>query len=149
MKSEAVTYSAGSLNCRGQLIYNEAGSGQPLLLMAPNWLGVTKSNIDGGQMLAEQGYVVFVADMFGEGKGPKGDENPMEFLGPLVSDADETRWRISAAFEAMTKEASARGVGDARRRAAIGYAGTRRQGRHQGRGAGAAWCRRSGVAEGA
>ena len=121
MKSEAVTYSAGSLNCRGQLIYDEAVSGQPLLLMAPNWLGVTKSNIDGGQMLAEQGYVVFVADMFGEGKGPKGDENPMEFLGPLISDAAETRWRISAAFETMTKEASARGVGDARRRAAIGY----------------------------
>ncbi len=121
MKSEAVTYSAGSLNCRGQLIYNEAVSGQPLLLMAPNWLGVTESNIAGGQMLAEQGYVVFVADMFGEGKGPKGDENPMEFLGPLISDAAETRWRISAAFEAMTKEASARGVGDARRRAAIGY----------------------------
>ena len=41
MKSEAVSYSAGSLNCRGQLIYNETVSGQPLLLMAPNWLGVT------------------------------------------------------------------------------------------------------------
>ena len=89
--------------------------------MAPNWLGVTESNIEGGQMLAEQGYVVFVADMFGEGKGPKGDENPMEFLGPLISDAAETRRRISAAFETMTKEAGARGIGDARRRAAIGY----------------------------
>jgi dienelactone hydrolase len=59
--------------------------------------------------------------MFGEGKGPKGDENPMEFLAPLISDAGETRKRISAAFDAMTKEASARGIGDAKRRAAIGY----------------------------
>jgi dienelactone hydrolase len=121
VKSEAVTYSAGRLGCRGHLIYNERVSGQPLLLMAPNWLGVTKTNIAVGQMLAEQGYVVFVADMFGEGKGPKGDEDPMTFLEPLISDATETRKRIVAAFDAMTKEANARGAGDVKRRAAIGY----------------------------
>jgi dienelactone hydrolase len=121
VKSEAIQYSAGSLGCRGELIYNDTVSGQPLLLMAPNWLGVTKTNVAVGHMLAEQGYVVFVADMFGEGKGPKGDENPMEFLKPLIEDAGETRRRISAAFDTMVKKAAARGIGDAKRRAAIGY----------------------------
>jgi dienelactone hydrolase len=71
-------------------------------------------------MLAGEGYVVFVADMFGEGNRPKGDENPIEFLEPLISDAAETRRRISAAFDAMTMEAG-RGMGDVKRRAAIGY----------------------------
>src|SRR5262245_60720491 len=59
--------------------------------------------------------------MFGEGKGPKGTENPMEFLKSLIEDPAETRRRIVAAFEAMTKEAVARGIGDAKRRAALGY----------------------------
>ena len=121
MKSEPVKYSCGSLACRGQLIWDETAKSQPLLLMAPNWLGVTKDNIAVGEMLAGQGYVVFVADMFGEGKGPKGTEDPMAFLEPLISDATETRKRISAAFDAMTREAAARGIGDGKRRAAIGY----------------------------
>jgi dienelactone hydrolase len=121
VKSEAIRYSVGGLGCRGELIWDEGAKGQPLLLMAPNWLGATPENIEVGRMLAGKGYVVFVADMFGEGKGPKGDENPMEFLEPLISDANETRKRISAAFDAMTREAAARGVGDGKRRAAIGY----------------------------
>jgi dienelactone hydrolase len=104
------------------LIYDEnAETKQPLLLMAPNWLGVTEPAIELGKWLAGEGYVVFVADMFGVGKGPKGTENPMEFLEPLISDATETRKRIVAAFDTMTKEAGARGIGDAKRRAAIGY----------------------------
>ena len=48
--------------------------------MSPNWRGVIKPAIETGQMLAAEGYVVFVADMFGEGNGPVGTENPMEFL---------------------------------------------------------------------
>jgi dienelactone hydrolase len=121
VKSEPVRYSVGSLACKGELIWDESAKGQPLLLMAPNWLGVTRDNIAVGRSLAEKGYVVFVADMFGEGKGPKGTENPMEFLAPLVEDAAETRKRTVAAFDAMTKEAAARGIGDGKRRAAIGY----------------------------
>jgi dienelactone hydrolase len=59
--------------------------------------------------------------MFGEGKGPNGTENPMEFLAPLIGDAPETRRRISAAFDAMSAEADRRGIGDTKQRAAIGY----------------------------
>jgi dienelactone hydrolase len=122
VKVESIRYSIGSLGCRGELVYDDsARSKRPLLLMAPNWLGVTPQSIEIGQMLAAHGYDVFVADMLGEGKGPKGDENPMEFLEPLIKDAAETRRRISAAFDTMTKEANARGRGDPRRCAAIGY----------------------------
>ena len=59
--------------------------------------------------------------MFGVGKGPKGTEQPMEFLAPFIADDVGTRRRIVAAFDTMTSEAGKRGVGDARRRAAIGY----------------------------
>jgi dienelactone hydrolase len=119
--TEFIKYSSGKLACRGALICADNATDQPLLLMAPNWLSVTQENLAVGEMLAGKGYVVFVADMFGEGNAPKGTEDPMAFLGPLIGDAAETRRRISAAFDTMIKETAARGIGDGRRRAAIGY----------------------------
>jgi dienelactone hydrolase len=121
VKTESIPYSIDGLNCRGALIHGDNTKDQPLLLMAPNWLGVTDENIEVGRWLAGEGYVVFVADMFGEGKAPKGTEDPMQFLKPLIEAPSETRKRISAAFDTMTREAGTRGAGDGGRRAAIGF----------------------------
>jgi dienelactone hydrolase len=121
VKSEAVDYSVEGASHQGQLIYDESKTGQPLMLMAPNWRGVTPDNIAIGHKHAGDGYVVFIPDMFGVGKGPTGTEQPMEFLAPFIADDAGTRRRIVAAFDTMTKQASQRGLGDAGRRAAIGY----------------------------
>jgi dienelactone hydrolase len=121
VKSEAVQYSVGGASHQGQLIYDETTSGQPLLLVAPNWLGVVPQNIAIGEEHASDGFVVFMPDMFGVGKGPKGTENPMEFLAPFIADVAGTRRAIVGAFDAMTTEAAKRGIGDGTRRAAIGY----------------------------
>jgi len=122
VRVESIKYSVSGLACSGELVYDDSVKTQrPLLLIAPNWLGVTKDVTERAKTLAGTRYVAFVADMFGEGKGPKGTENPMEFLKPFIEDVAETRRRIVAAFETMTKEATARGIGDARRRAALGY----------------------------
>ncbi len=121
MKIENISYSVGALTCEGVLVYYQAAKNPPLLLMAPNWMGVTEKAIEGAKHLAALGYVVFLADMFGVAGRPTGQEVPMEFLGPLIRRPLETRARINAAFEAMTQAALERGVGDASRRAAIGY----------------------------
>jgi dienelactone hydrolase len=121
VKSEAVKYSVGGASHQGQLIYDESKTGLPLLLVAPNWRGVVADNIAIGQKHAGDGYVVFMPDMFGEGKGPKGTENPMEFLAPFIEDVAGTRRAIVGAFDAMTAEAAKRGIGDGKRRAACGY----------------------------
>jgi dienelactone hydrolase len=122
MAVESVFYSVGGIGCRGALIFDEtAKAPRPLLLMAPNWRGVIKPAIETGQMLADKGYVVFVADMFGEGNGPVGTEDPMGFLQPFMSDVAGMRRRIAGALDTLTKEADRRGVGDVTRRAAIGF----------------------------
>ena len=98
MAVESIFYSVSGMSCRGALIWDEGVKApRPLLLMAPNWRGVIKPAIETGQMLAGEGYVVFVADMFGEGNGPVGTENPMEFLRPFMSDVAGMRRRIAAA----------------------------------------------------
>lgn len=121
MKSEAVKYAVGGASHQGQLIYDESKAGLPLLLVAPNWRGVTPDNIAIGQKHASDGYVVFMPDMFGEGKGPKGTENPMEFLAPFIEDIAGTRRAVAGALDAMTAEAAKRGIGNGKRRAACGY----------------------------
>jgi dienelactone hydrolase len=122
MAVESLFYSVAGTGCRGALIFDEtARTPRPLLLMAPNWRGVTKPAIETGQMLANRGYVVFVADMFGEGNGPVGTENPMEFLKPFMSDVPTMRKRIAGALDTLTREADKRAVGDISKRAAIGF----------------------------
>jgi dienelactone hydrolase len=121
VKSEVVNYSIGGASHQGQIIYDETEHGQPLLMVAPNWRGVIADNIAIGERHAQNGYVVFMPDMFGAGKGPKGTENPMEFLAPFIEDVAGTRRAIVGAFDAMTAEAAKRGIGDVKRRAAIGY----------------------------
>ena len=122
MAVESIFYSVSGLSCRGALVWDVAvKTPRPLLLMAPNWRGVIKPAIETGLMLAQGGYVVFVADMFGEGNGPVGTENPMEFLRPFMSDVAGMRRRIAAALDTLTREADRRAIGDITRRAAIGF----------------------------
>ncbi len=122
MAVESIFYSASGISCRGALIWDEGVKAtRPLLLMAPNWRGVIKPSIETGQMLAHEGYVVFVADMFGEGNGSVGTEDPMEFLRPFLADVPGMRRRIAAGLDTLTREADRRAIGDISRRAAIGY----------------------------
>lgn len=121
MKIEKIPYSVGALNCEGVLVYDEAAKNLPLLLMAPNWAGVTEKSIESAVGMAKEGYVVFLVDMYGLTGRPTGQEAPMEFLQPFIRQPQVTRERINAALEAMTAAAKARGIGDASRRAAFGY----------------------------
>jgi dienelactone hydrolase len=122
MKVETINYSTSGLSCRGQLVFDETSrAARPLLLMAPNWLGIKPAVTEVARMLAGDRYIVFVADMYGEGNAPTGKENPEEFLAPLTKDATETRRRIVGAFDTMVHEAERRDLGDSKRRAAIGY----------------------------
>jgi dienelactone hydrolase len=122
MAVESIFYSVAGIGCRGALVFDEtARAPRPLLLAAPNWRGVSKPAIETAQMLADKGYVVFVADMFGEGNGPVGTENPMEFLKPFMSDVPTMRKRIAGALDTLTREADKRAIGDINKRAAIGF----------------------------
>ncbi|MDP4594829.1 MAG: dienelactone hydrolase family protein [Beijerinckiaceae bacterium] len=122
MKTETIAYAVAGLDFEGVLVFDDtATSPRPLLLMAPNWAGVTPRAVEVGKELAAQGYVVFVADMHGLARRPAGTENPMEFLKPLIAEPQATRDRVNGALEAMTKAAAERKIGTVNLRAAIGY----------------------------
>ena len=108
------------LDCRGELVYDDTvKTRRPLLLVAPNWLGVNKGVVERAKTLAGDRYVAFVADMYGEGHGPKGTGSPMEFLAPLIGDAGETPHFGSVRHD--DEGNGERGLGDVKCRVALGY----------------------------
>lgn len=122
MKVEALAYTHAGRNFESQLVWDDTAKGpRPLLLMAPNWMGVTPRAVDYCKELAAQGYVVLCADMHGLDRRPTGKEVPAEFLAPLAADPAETRARVNAALDVLTAAATERGIGNAKLRAAFGY----------------------------
>lgn len=121
MQTERIKYPMGALTAEGALIYDENVSGKrPAVLLAPNWMGVTDTAIQRGELVAENRYVVFVADMYGAGTRPADFGAAAALANPLRADAIEQRSRVKAAFETMIAQAQKRSLIDDRR-AAVGF----------------------------
>jgi dienelactone hydrolase len=121
MKVEHVKYSLGTNTFSGALVYEETvARPRPAVLMAPNWMGLTDAAIKRAELLASDRYVVFVADMYGEGKRPTNFEQAAALANPLRADPAEDKLRVRAAFDCLLGEGARRRLTD-ERRAAIGF----------------------------
>ena len=122
MAVETIKYQAGSVTGHGVLVWNDKVSGKrPLLLVMPNWLGVTEPAIKRAQRMAGDKYVALVADMYGEGKTCEGPPTSQEWMMAVRADRVEGRKRANAAMACLVAEADKRGIGDAKRKAAVGF----------------------------
>ena len=121
MKAEKIKYAMGKLIAEGALVYDDSVSGKrPAMLMAPNWMGMTDKAIERAKLVAGDRYVVFVADMYGEGTRPADFGECAALANPLRENAVEQRARIRAAYDTMLAEGGKRNLIDSRR-AAIGF----------------------------
>jgi len=119
---ERINYTTNGKKFIGALVFDERATGKrPLMLMAPNWLGVTEDAIKRTQMMAGSRYVAFVADMYGDGKVSAGPPEAAELANSLRADPKERRLRIGAALSALVEQSEKRGVGDASRKTAVGF----------------------------
>jgi dienelactone hydrolase len=119
---ERIQYQAGSVTANGALVWDErAGGRRPLLLVMPNWLGVTDIAIKRAAKMAADKYVAFVADMYGGGRTSAGPPESQELMMAVRADRVEGRKRVAAALATLIAEADRRGIGDAARKAAVGF----------------------------
>jgi dienelactone hydrolase len=119
---ERISYQAGNAACSGALVYDGSAKGpRPLMLMAPNWLGVTEYAIKRAAAMAGSKYVAFIADMYGGGKVPSGPPEAMPLANALRADAPERRRRIGAALDTLRSESGKRNIGDLQRQVAVGF----------------------------
>ena len=65
---EALTYQVDGKDYEGYFV--SPASGAPLVLLIHDWDGLTGYEVKRAEMLAEMGYAVFAADLFGAGVRP-------------------------------------------------------------------------------
>jgi dienelactone hydrolase len=88
----------------------------PLVLLVHDWDGLTEYEVTRAGMLAELGYGVFAADLFGAGVRPESLEERRRLTGALYTDREEMRARLNAALGVARAEGD-----DTSRCVAAGY----------------------------
>lgn len=100
-------------------VFDATDTGQrPGILLFPNVLGAKEADFIRAEMIAALGYVVFVVDMFGQGKrATRADADPGRYMNELNADRAMLRDRANAAHARMKAVDEA----DPARTAAIGF----------------------------
>jgi dienelactone hydrolase len=113
----AVEYTTGGVTCEGLHVVESTKTGKlPSVLIIHQWTGVSENEKMRAKMLAELGYNVFVADIYGKGIRPQPPESGKE-AGKYKTDRKLYRERLLAGLEQLRKTPQA----DPTQIAAIGY----------------------------
>lgn len=102
-----VIYKDGSTEFSGVLIYDEDLEGEvPGILMVPNWMGVTDNAVEKAKMIADDEYVVFIADMYGSDVRPKDAGEAGAAAGKVRGDRALMRSRAQLSLDSFKRLAS-------------------------------------------
>lgn len=98
--SKQVQYTIGGTDFMGTVVW-EAGSmeARPGILMIPNWMGPTEASLEKAKEVAEEGYVVMMADMYGVEVRPSTSGEAAEAAGAVRADRMLMRSRAMGALE--------------------------------------------------
>lgn len=118
VKEEAVTYQAGNQTMKSYVAFDESKQGpRPVVLILPEWWGLTEYPRMRARMLAEMGYLAMAVDMYGDGTLANNPEEATKAATPFYTNPKMVRERIDAALEKAKTFAQA----DAAKTVAIGY----------------------------
>ena len=113
-EGQTVDYQVNGENYEGYFI--SAGDQAPLVLMMHDWDGLTEYEVKRANMLADMGYSVFAADLFGAGVRPTENKDKKQHTGELY----KNRTKLRALMDGALLEAAALG-GDTDNAVTMGY----------------------------
>ncbi len=114
---KSVTYNQGGVELEGFHVYDDAISGKrPGILVIHQWTGLTEYEKRRSRLLAELGYNVFAADIYGKGVRPQPPESG-EVAGKYKGDRKLFRARLAAGLDQLKSDERT----DTSKIAAIGY----------------------------
>ncbi len=117
IKETVVEYKSGDVVCEGLHVVDTAKTGKlPSVLIIHQWTGLSDNEKMRAHMLAELGYNVFAADIYGKGVRPQPPESGKE-AGKYKADRKLYRERMLSALEVLDKDPQT----DLSKVAAIGY----------------------------
>ena len=107
MQNRAVEWKVGNDTFSGVLVYDDASTApRPGLVMVPNWMGMSQTNITRAAGIAGNDYVVLVADVYGKGVLPKDKVEAKAQVMKAYADGGVTlRERAAAAVAALKAQA--------------------------------------------
>ena len=94
---KTVTYQVDGAAYEGYFV--SPGGNAPLVLLIHDWDGLTDYEVRRANMLAEMGYAVFAADLFGAGIRPTEVKDKRQHTGELYKDRNKMRALMSGALE--------------------------------------------------
>lgn len=86
------------------LVTSNAGKKLPGVLILPAWKGIDEEAKNAALELEKQGYIAFVADIYGEGNIPTDNAAAAKIAGSYKQDYKSYQKRISAALEELKKQ---------------------------------------------
>ena len=101
---EALVYQVNCADYEGY--YTSPAAGAPLVVLLHDWDGLTDYEVKRAEMLAELGYAVFAADLFGKGVRPTEVVDKKQHTGELYKD----RARMRALIQGAVDEAKRKGA---------------------------------------
>ena len=94
---KTVTYQVDGADYEGY--YVSPGGNAPLVLLIHDWDGLTDYEVKRANMLADMGYAVFAADLFGAGVRPTEVKDKRQHTGELYKDRAKMRALMNGALE--------------------------------------------------
>ena len=119
IKSENIDYTGDGVTMKGFVAYNEALSSlRPVVLIVPEWWGISDYTRMRAKQLATLGYLAFAVDFYGEGKSAESPDEAGKLAGPFyVPGSNIAQKRFEAALAKIQTFPQA----DTTKIAAIGY----------------------------
>ena len=101
--SEVGLYKNQEHQFKGQLVYdNVKKTKSAAILMGPTWTGPGEYTLSRAQQLALMGYVVLVADIYGEGQQPTRGKESAAAMNTYMKDRPLLRNRMQLAYKALS-----------------------------------------------
>ncbi|MFP3873431.1 MAG: dienelactone hydrolase family protein [Thiohalophilus sp.] len=118
IKTETLTYRDNNTEMKGYIAYDDSMEGErPGVLVVHEWWGHNEYPRERARMLAEEGYVAFALDMYGDGKTADHPDTAGKFAGEVRKNMEVAESRFRAALKQLKKHP----LTDADDIAAIGY----------------------------
>ena len=99
--SEEKIYQHGAVKLKGWIFYTPSQEPKPGIIVAHDWTGCGDMAKERARLLAEQGYVAFAIDMYGEGRMGQTNEEKQALMLPIISDRALLCDRMIVALEVL------------------------------------------------
>jgi dienelactone hydrolase len=117
IKEENVDITVDTTTMKSFVAYPDGQGKKPIVLVVPEWWGVTDFTISKAKQLAQEGYFALVVDMYGNGITADNPDAAMGYAGGFYKNPQLSTGRLVAALDKAKSYSQA----DSSKTAAIGF----------------------------